>query len=697
MDVMRKIRDIKESRDELSLPDLAVDPEEWLNAGELSDHGGYRKDRKGWSWWLPEKELAMYEMTNNDPDFADDKAFWEWFDEFRVERGLKASRTSAWTYAPGVKKSYDSDSYFKSMWTGFGFGSKSGYGSAASTELATALGFVQTLIQAVRSRPGRYKVEFATEDSRERPTSYTDFENQLILISPQAALDKKLSTDKQIRITTGWALHESSHTEDTVDRWPVLFKPTLLKPPQIGSLLLNIVEDVRIEQRMGVRFPGFADYFEDSRLYLWDIGGDKKDIGLMPDDLTKMLSFIVRTIRWPDKLEPELASDEAREEFEWWKEWHATYNTLDKNPAIRTHLEKALNRLSAMFRPEMEKMVVDGEEAEKAAGRAESAIKKAIEDLVKKIKEAGKIPDPCASPSKGKDVLSREVAKEVERKLGEEWEIEKREDHAPDGDLVSNYDLLVRRPLTDSGWMDYHEDKGPMARRLRSAFVLRPARPEYADRLLRQGQVDDDELWRWGVGDFRVFEQKIRESAPDTDITLLVDESGSMGGDRMDTAKRLAQLMVSCLADMGGVNLKVRGHTGQNSDFPSGIVINKIWDPGDDQRRIGLLRADSQNMDGYAIDWCVKELQKGRGDTQKILIVIADGEPYGHGYSGRTAMNHVREVTTKAERNGVYVIQLGVGDSLQESEQKQMFNHYIPYVDDETLLRDLTKLMSKLF
>jgi hypothetical protein len=695
MDVMRKIRDIKEARTESSLPDLDVDPEEWLNSGELENGGGYRKDRKGWSWWLPEKELAMYEMVNNDPDYAEDKAFWEWFDDFRVERGLRTSRTAAWTYAPGVKKSYDSDSYFKSMWTGFGFGSKSVYGSAKSTELATALGFVQTLIQAVRSKPGRYKVEFATEDTRDRPTSYTDFENQQIMISPQAALDEKISTDKRIRITTGWALHESAHTEDTVDRWPVLFRPTLLKPPQIGSLLLNIVEDVRIEQRMGTRFPGFSDYFEDSRLYLWEIGGDKKDIGVMPDDLNKMLSFIVRTIRWPDKLEPELASDEAKEEFAWWSEWHSTYNTLDKNPAIRTHLEKALNRLSAMFRPEMEQKIAEGEAAEKAAGRAESAIKKAIEELIKKIKEDGTIPDPCSSPT-GKDVLSKEVAKEVERKLGEEWEIEKKEDHAPDGSGISNYDLLVRRPILDDR-VRFDEDKGPMARRLRSAFVLRPARPEYADRLLRQGQVDDDELWRWGVGDFRVFEQKIRDSAPDTDITLLVDESGSMGGSRMETARRLAQLMVSCLADMGGVNLKVRGHTGQCGDFMSGVVINRIWEPGDDQRRIGLLEADSQNMDGYAIDWCVKELQQGRGDTQKILIVIADGEPYAHGYSGRTAMGHVREVVNKAERNGVYVIQLGVGSSLQEAEQRQMFNHYIPYTDDENLLRDLTKLMTRLF
>ena len=694
MDVMRKIRDIKEPRAE-SLPELDVDPEEWLNAGELQDCGGYRKDRKGWSWWLPEKELAMYEMVNNDPDFAEDETFWDWFDVFRKERKLNASRTTSWSYAPGVKKSYDSDSYFKSMWKGFGFGAK-GYGSETSTELATALGFVQTLIQAVRTKPGRYQVQFATEDSRERPSSYTDFAHQVIMISPQAALDKKIDTDKRIRITTGWALHESAHTEDTIDRWPVLFKPTLLKPPQIGSLLLNIAEDVRIEQRMGTRFPGFADYFEDSRLYLWDIGGDKKDIGVMPDDLQKMMSFIIRTIRWPDKLEPELASDEAKEEFEWWKAWHATYDTLSKNPDIRMHLEKALNRLSAMFRPEMEKMIAEGEAAEKAAGRVESEIRQAIGTLVKKFREDGKLPDSCASPSSKKDVLSTEVAKEVERKLGEEWEIEKKEEHAPDDGGVGNYEILVRKPIFDER-ARYEEDKGPMARRLRSAFVLRPARPEYADRLLRQGQVDDDELWRWGVGDFRVFEQKIRESAPDTDITLLVDESGSMGGERMATAKRLAQLMLACLADMGGVNLKVRGHTGQSGDFPTGVVIDRIWEPGDDQRRIGLLEADAQNMDGYAIQWCVRELQEGRGDTQKILIVIADGEPYGHGYNGIHAMNHVRSVVTKAEQNGVYVIQLGVGYSLSEAGQKRMFNHYIPYTDDENLLRDLTKLMTKLF
>lgn len=694
MDV-RKIRSTPEEAE--PLPVLDIDPEEWLNAGELADCGGYRKDRKGWSWWLPEKELAYFEMINNDPDYKDDSTFFDWFEKFRKERDLRASRTASWSYGTGIKKSYDSDSYFKSMWKGFGFGAK-GYGSEETTELATALGFVQTLIQAVRTRPGRYNVQFATEDTRDRPTSYSDFGNQSIVISPQAAMDKKLDSDKKIRITTGWALHEASHTEHTIDRWPVLLRPFPLKPPQVGSLLLNIVEDVRIEERMGKDFPGFADYFEDSRLYLWTIGGDKTDIGVMPDNLDKMLSFIVRTIRWPDKLEPELASDEAKEEFAWWKEWHADYNTLEKNPDIRVHLEKALNRLAAMFRAEMEEKTKEWEEAEKAAGRVESALKKIIGEMEKAMREGAKIPDSCGSPSKGKDVLSREASIEVERKLEEEWDIEAKDEHTPSDGLgaVSNYKLLVRRPiLPDTS--KYEPDKGPMARRLRSAFVLRPARPEYSDRLLRQGQVDDDELWRWGVGDFRVFEQKIRDSAPDTDITLLVDESGSMGYKKMGTAKRLAQLMLSCLADMQGVNLRVRGHTGQNSDFPEGIVINRIWEPGDDQRRISLLSADAQNMDGYAIEWCVKELQGGRGDTQKILIVIADGEPYAHGYNGGSALRHVRDVVNKAERNGVYVIQLGVGNDLSEAEQKQMFNHYIPYSDDENLLRDLTKLMTKLF
>jgi cobalamin biosynthesis protein CobT len=251
----------------------------------------------------------------------------------------------------------------------------------------------------------------------------------------------------------------------------------------------------------------------------------------------------------------------------------------------------------------------------------------------------------------------------------------------------------------DEGMLRYYTpDRGPMARRLKAAFVLRPAKPEYSDRLLRSGQVDDEELWRWGAGDFRVFEQKIRESVPDTDITLLVDESGSMGGaDRMPVAKRLAQLMLDCLSTMDGVTLRVRGHTGQSGDFPLGMVIDKIWDPGDDPNRIALLEANAQNMDGHAIDWCVKELLSGRGNTQKILIVIADGEPYAHGYSGYGAEQHVRDVVTKAERNGVYVIQLGVSSDLDYASQQRMFNHFIPFTTDENLLRDLAKLMAKLF
>jgi hypothetical protein len=699
MDVVRKIRGGAEGGGEEPLPVLDIDLDEWLTEIEIENNGAYRKDKKGRSWWLPAPELAFYERANNDPAMADDEDFWRWFDGFRDERRLKQHRAAVWDYGSGVKKTYDSGSYFKSMWTGFGFG-KGSYGSAETTELATALGFVQTLIQAVRTREGRYDVEFAAGDSPEAPVSYSDLTGgNRIVISPQAALDKKINADRRIRVTTGFALHEASHTEHTIDRWPVLIKPFPLKPPQVASLLMNVIEDVRIEQIMGNDFPGFADYFEDMRQYLWEIGDAKKreTMGDMPVDLMTALSFIVRTIRWPDKLEPALSSDEAKEEFAWWSEWHEGYKPLKSNADIRVHLEKALNRLAAMFREDMEKATKAYEDAEKEARGREEAIRELIKRLADDLKKSMDAKDGCSRESM--DKLSSADAREVVRKLEEEWEIEKKGDHTPDDEAgtVRNFDMLIRKPALPSS-ARYSPDRDPMSRRLRSAFVLRPARPEYSDRLLFQGQVDDDELWRWKVNDYRVFEQKIRETAPDTDITLLVDESGSMaGGSRIATAKRLAELMLDCLSGMDGVNLRVRGHTGQNGDFSEGIVINRIWEPGDDPARITLINADSQNLDGYAIEWCVKELMQGRGATQKVLIVISDGEPYGHGYYGHPAALHVRSVVNKAERNGVYVIQLGVGQDLSESSMRSMFNHYIPYTNDENLLRDLTKLMSKLF
>lgn len=698
MDVIRKLRGKEEAPIE-ALPQLDVVIDDWLNTGEVMNGGGWRRDQDGASWWLPAKELAYYEMINNDPDWADDDVFSGWFDTFRKERRLRTNRTYGFSYyGEGVKKSYDSGGYFKSMWKGFGYGS-SGYGSEETTELATVLSFVRTLIQAVRTRPGRYEVTFAKEDSRDAPTSYSDFANQAIVVSPQAALDKKIAEDRRIRVTTGWALHEAAHTEHTVDRWPVLLKPFTLKPPQVASLLLNIIEDVRIEFLMGKDFPGFADYFEDSRQYLWEIGksarkaGDR-DEGEMPSNLGEMLRFIVRTIRWPDKLEPVLVSNETKEEFAWWRAWHDEYKPITTNPKIRVHLEKALNRLSAMFRTDMEKEVADFEKMEKDSSDREKVLREIIGKLEKALREHAMIKEACASKASD-DKLSTSSEEEVRRKIDEEWSVEKTD---PTDSGVSGFGIVIRKErINDAKLAAYVPDRGPMARRLKSAFVLRPSRPEYADRLLRNGQVDDDELWRWGVNDFRVFEQRVRETAPDTDITLLVDQSGSMGESRrIGAARRLAQLMVDCLSSMDGVNLKVRGHTGQCEENPKGMLINRIWEPGDDVGRLSLLTAEAQNMDGHAISWCVKELLAGRGSTQKILIVLADGEPYAHGYNGPSAVHHVREVVTKAERQGVYVVQLGVGGSLSEVEQRRMFNHYIPYSDDENLLRDLTKLMASL-
>jgi hypothetical protein len=690
--------------------------------------GGWRADQNKDQFWIPLKHLTEFERMNN--SIEGDEEFWTWFDDFKKTAKLRGSTqnkrerkqrgqvdepwVSKWT--PSVKSASD---YLHGWWKGYGYEGT----SEVSSRLAIALGVISTTIQAVRSKAGRYRVKLASaEQEKQGPTSYTSLSDEEIVVSPAALLDPKLDERAAIEISTGWGLHEAGHTEWTEEPYNDIIKPFPLAPKAVAAILLNVLEDVRIERLMGEGFPGFAPYFQASLDYLWTIpirdeAGKlvQKNGTWVGTDLNDKINWVIRTLRWPKEFK-EIIDKELRQglpnagnsvvEFDWWRGLLADYD--EGRLGARETLIEALARLASSDEKTQQEMK-DQQQQEEAIDRAIKDLQGQIDAAIKELKKKGPIIDVCPAPTPGKPTgadkvqtakVSEATAKEIDELVAENMQKDKPNPVYADAWAGKVPPTIVRRPLETeaSREMWTHMNRpDPLTGRLRGAFIFRPADPEYSTRLLKSGSIDEEELWRAKTGDYRVFEQRTIESKPDTDITILIDQSGSMSGHKLATAARLTMLVQAIIATTQGTTLRVRSHT-NNVNTGDDTSIFRIWERGDSQSRLALPETLPQmaNQDGWAIGWCIDELLKtGKQGNQKLLIVMSDGIPAGHGYTGAPAMDHVRKVTDAGERMGVTTVQIAIGGS-QESNQKRMYKHYIIFKSDMELPRDLTKILTKI-
>lgn len=698
---------------------------EYLTDKEIKAGGGTRDD--GFSrWWLDLDQLAEFEKRS--VEITDDNDFWAWFSDFRKVAKLRkegrGQNTGFMSKAKDWGKGWFSDKpqqtskgYLSDVWGGYGYksgwysgsgGSQSGV-SEKARELHVALGIIRSTVSSIRTTVGRYHVEFAS-DTPTQPTSFTDLHDQLVVVSPQALMDKSNDEATGIEITSGFALHEASHVEHTDS-----IKKAVdgLMPASIAAPLLNIIEDARIERITADRFPGFAPFFDTMLAYLWKIGETaRKNVGGRIEfhntsDLQSKFGFIVLAVRWPKEWTPD-AGDQA--EFDWWNGWRDRYlaEPTVTTPLARKYVEEGLERLKQTSATQMANRTKE-EQRLQAAGQALADI---IAGMLDEARKQGKVPQSCSGPggaltdkatggggrgSKGMAVVPKEakVGNALSKEITQIGDQQMQWDKTPlvQNSVAGDVEVVVSKPVeTPVSQREFSNQRSPIFARLKHAFVFRPQTPSYTERGLRSGRLDAGALHRFANRDYRMFERKTEEIKPNTDITLLIDQSGSMGGYGEVIAQRLAQVMLSVLKDAPGVQVKVRSHSA------SPCQILRIWEKGDPITRLGFSKAhfgNGGNADGYAIGWCIKELLAGKPETQKLLIVLADGQPSVHPYGGRyDAEQYVRAVTDEGERRGVKTIQLAINSHMDARAQAVMFKRYVMFESDEKLPQQLTKILT---
>lgn len=176
-------------------------------------------------------------------------------------------------------------------------------------------------------------------------------------------------------------------------------------------------------------------------------------------------------------------------------------------------------------------------------------------------------------------------------------------------------------------------------------------------------------------------------------VSILVDNSGSMGGKKLESAKGAALALCDIFAELD-IPVYVTGfHSDGTGDSLQTHYVK--WKATEYERQnILLMKAGGENYDAYAIRYAAKILA-GRKAEHKLLMVISDGLP---SVIGRKAdgIEENRESIYNARKCGIDVIGFGIGNIDRANFERMYDTDCYVHVGNEDLFTSLCEKVSAL-
>ena len=144
-------------------------------------------------------------------------------------------------------------------------------------------------------------------------------------------------------------------------------------------------------------------------------------------------------------------------------------------------------------------------------------------------------------------------------------------------------------------------------------------------------------------------------------VILVIDESGSMCGSRIERAKEAAINFAEIFGKIG-IPTYTMGFTADTSGADVVHHHYTSWDNNkNDRYKLTSIAASCNNFDGYSIRYASKLLGL-RPETHKLMIVISDGQPACYAYShGDSGYRDTKDAIREARSSGQVVLGVAIG------------------------------------
>ena len=555
-------------------------------------------------------------------------------------------------------------------------------------------------------------------------TSCTD--GKTVIVSTKVYDDNKIDNNVKLDVFLGTTIHEFSHILYTD-----MAEIRKNRPNKFLFNLFNTIEDERIEYNTTQNYPGYANFIGQAKYYYFDLLYKKAE---KQDDLMDVLQNILYIVRYParvdtkviyrhqvlfDKIKKVLCdfgnnSKEAYDKAE--KIYKLLLDYFKFPPPPPEEQQEGDEEQDQSDSSEGQSDSGEGQEGSDGSSDPQNSKQSSQKQDSKDNEGSDKNSKTQSSPKSGSDegsagkkkqepikAYTQEEIKQAAEKLAEqmrrlvtsntslnsneikdEWDSKEIADECKqikDDVFIVKQEDYERRYKADFDTVKQHING------LVNTFSKFFVEQEYRLTGMRRGVLDTNKLAEAYQAVETVYSNKFKRTTPGLDVCVLSDESGSMSGTNIASARKCAILLNEVFLRLKQCDFYVYGHTADNRHMGE-VTINVYRDHWNRNRyALGNVESYSNNKDSVAIEETYKMVRK---QTSKplLMFVISDGAPNAYGLRGQPAVEEVKKVVNRIESNGdTLVCQIAIESHFRPQD---MFNHYVVMTDMNTFPSDLS-------
>ncbi|MCL2111107.1 MAG: hypothetical protein FWH32_02415 [Clostridiales bacterium] len=159
---------------------------------------------------------------------------------------------------------------------------------------------------------------------------------------------------------------------------------------------------------------------------------------------------------------------------------------------------------------------------------------------------------------------------------------------------------------------------------------------------------------------------------PDIAVMLLIDGSGSMAGDRRESAMTSSLILHEVLKKQGITHSIVEHRAMYGQPTVNHNILIDFFAKDEEKYNILALAADDGTREGLSLFWAERYMATNTHNEEKLIIVLSDGEPaHGTGgdgcYYAPVSTKDTANAAAKIIRRGTNIIAVALDDGSEES------------------------------